>query len=553
MTRLSFLHRVPPWLLAFSPALLVLAMLDPLLIGAPFQDSWVFIWQYLDLCEGRYTWAEFFQPHNAHPSAVGKALYFAVLRWGDGDVALLPRLTWIISFVIALGVRMLSKPLWIGHPWRGAALCFFSNLAIFSASAGHTWVWDFVFQNALPGMFLVIALVALSSHGFLAVRLAVALLSAVLATFSFGSGFFVGVLLTPAVWCAVSGPWKMRAAYSATWFFVGLFTAWIALSYCSPTTTNQAAAGGQIAHLLSQPTMAAQYVFLLLGLPLGQGSVVEPETLCALMGVLLCGVLGVSIAKLWREHSLVRWQEALPWLILCSWSMLNALLICYGRMRYTLSTAVAPRYVTFVLFFTVGVVMLAAVAWRNDRGVGPRAMALWHKSVAGLVALLLVAHAYSWVAGYHHMRLESVRMRQEVGAFSLAPVVRPLDEQIWWYLKNGDSLQWAQGLRKLDRLREISFASSADVAAFRTAASPLAARWASWTLWSDASNGALVCRGTCGLNKDLFSQPDLVLLSAQAEGGPEQFIAFAKPKLPEDFMDRELLRRVHHEHYFGWE
>ena len=58
--------------------------------------------------------------------------------------------------------------------------------------------------------------------------------------------------------------------------------------------------------------------------------------------------------------------------------------------------------------------------------------------------------------------------------------------------------------------------------------------------------------GTCGLNKELESLPDLIVLTAQLEGAPERMVAFTVPKLPDDFFERSLMRRRHADHYFGW-
>lgn len=557
VSRLNILSRPArfwPLLLAFSPAWLILALLVPLRIPVPYQDAWVFVRQYNDLCEGRYSWAEFFRPHNAHPSAVGKAIYFAVLEWAGGDVALLPLLTWLCSMVIALGVLKLSRPLWRAGTWSGAGFMFLANLAIFSASAGHAWIWDFVFQNVLPGMFLVLGLVALQSKWALCIRFTAALLCSVLAAFSFGSGFFVGLLLVPSVWhAAADSSRRSRTTLTACWTVAVLFAAWLALSYFNIVTSSPDRADGHLENLWNSPGMAVQYVLLLLGLPLGQGTVMEPEILCAVLGGTLVLVSGLCAWKLARERSAARWWEALPSLVLCGWAALNALLICYGRMRFSLNTAIAPRYVTFMLFFLVGVLMLAAVAWRTGDGAAPRMASLWKTLAPALVALLVAAHVTAWIAGHHHMLNDNVRMRQEKAAFTVAPVVAPLDDQIWWHVRNGDSLQWARALHARGRLRRVEFATSAEVSTFRAASTSLSPRWASWSLVRAEGDRAWLASGTCGLGKDVISMPDLILLSAQADGGVEKFFGFAKAKLPEDFMDRELLRRIHAEHYFGWE
>jgi hypothetical protein len=86
--------RLWPWLVGFAPALALLVIMLPLRGLVPFLDSWRFVGQYQDWLTGRYTWDAFLAHHYAHPSAVGKVIYFAVLHWLHGEVGLLPVLSW---------------------------------------------------------------------------------------------------------------------------------------------------------------------------------------------------------------------------------------------------------------------------------------------------------------------------------------------------------------------------------------------------------------------------------------------------------------------------
>ncbi len=135
------------WLLAFFPAIVQLSNILSRRLPVPYQDSWGFMDQYQKWCEGHYSWGDLFAPHNVHPSAPGKLVYFAVLQFLRGDVSLLPLLSWSLSFVISLGVLALSRSLWRGKSWQGAGLMLLANLSIFTPTQGVAWIWDFVFQK----------------------------------------------------------------------------------------------------------------------------------------------------------------------------------------------------------------------------------------------------------------------------------------------------------------------------------------------------------------------------------------------------------------------
>lgn len=92
------------WLVAWAPALVVLGYCASSASRLPYHDSWAYVEQYQDWVEGRASWLDVFRPHNGHPAAVGKLLYFAALHGLKGDVSVLPILSWGFSLLISLSV-----------------------------------------------------------------------------------------------------------------------------------------------------------------------------------------------------------------------------------------------------------------------------------------------------------------------------------------------------------------------------------------------------------------------------------------------------------------
>ncbi len=538
------------WAAAWSPALGLLLLILPLRMQVPFEDSWAYVAQYRDWWQGEYGWQAFFAPHNNHPSAVGKFLYFVVLHWLGGDVSVLPLLAWVFSLVIAVAAAMMARPCWQGRPARGMLLMFAANLTIFTAAQGHAWIWDFIYQNFIPGAAFCAALGVLWRWPSSWMALAAAAVLAILATFSFGTGLLAGLLLLPMVWRHFPARGRVfSTVVSGAWLALMGVTAWVALKAFGEAVNT--GSESRVTALLGDSPLLAQFFLVLLGYLLGNGATLEPGILCAVMGAGLVLVLAVALVRLWqirREPGAV--AGALPWLLIAFFGMGNAALIAYGRLRASLISAMAPRYVTFTLFFALGVLLLAAAVAHADRHGG------WYRRLlrrAGplLLGAFITMHALNWAHGWQHMRWEHERMRQDRAMLTFSKVL-PLDGEVMWYLDDDHRTETlALFLESIGRLRGVRMVESTNLQDY-SRKSPLLEKWA----WLDVpvlKEGALHLQGACGVSKDTVTLPELILITAQAEGATENVISFAIPRQPFDFYENEWLRRQHVAHYFGWE
>lgn len=545
--------RLAAVLAVWSPALVVLAMLVPLRVAIPYHDAWAFVQQYIAWQEGHFSWAEFWAPHNNHPSAVGKAIYFAVLHWAKGDVALLPLVSWSLSLLIALALGSLVRSRFKTPPRQQAAVIFLMNLSIFSAAQGHTWIWDFVFQNFIPGTCLALALWIFDRSWPLMTRCSVALFLSVVATFSFGSGFAIGFLLTPCVALATSGmPQTKRWGLILGWLAAVTFATWIALSWLAPGGIGGPSSEDLLSNVFSRPLLTAQYILMLLGLTLGLGTEVDPYFWCAAFGAGLVVAATGSLGWLWKQRRSSFFKDTLPPLILIAWALTNSSLICLARMNGSLGSAYAHRYGTFSLFFVVGTVWLVALVAIDQREKPRSDGRRWHTLLTAAVTVLLAGHFFSWIEGWRHMQVESHLMQEEKAVIAMASVVTPDKEQYWWYQREGDVVEWAQWLDRHGRLQKTRFGKSPIVSTYRRFSMELGGKAVAWSATRSAS-GEWRIGGTCASERGLLIVPDLMLVSVETSAKPETFIALARPRFPDDFFNREYRRRKYASHYLGWE
>ncbi|MEZ0389561.1 MAG: hypothetical protein ACAI34_20955, partial [Verrucomicrobium sp.] len=472
------------WLLAWSPALLVLSWIAENRIRIPYHDSWAYIAQYQAWTEGDYGLKDLFQPHNGHPSVVGKLLYFAVLHGLGGDVSVLPFLPWAFSAVIAVSVLLLARPLLVGKPCLGPGLMLLANLSIFTGAQGHTWVWDFVFQNFIPGACLAAALALLRpSVVWSAWRGITAFALSVAAAFSFGSGFLVGPLLFPVLAFALPRPWSQRRKMTVLgmWGVGMVIVIWLAL-FATHSATSMGPKEALLEDVTTRPLMAVSYILVLLGHTLGQGAVLEAVVLCMWAGGLLALVLlGAGALLAWRCRVSEGWRAAMPWIICCAWAVGNAGIICLVRMEALLETALAPRYATFMMFMVLGIVFLVATFWRHAslRSLLPLSVSRLPIPAAG-VALLLAGHLSGWTAGFHSFQVYRSRMISEVAATDFVRVL-PINREVQWDTDHGEVKGWLNFLSDQNRLKGVKFLPDTRLANLRQGA-PLLEKFASFEL-----------------------------------------------------------------------
>lgn len=533
------------WMLAFAPALVLLILIIDLIIPVPYLDSWTYVGQYQEWMEGHLGWRKFFTRHYDHPAAVGKAIYFAVLHGLRGQVGVLPLLGWSLSMVIAAGVCRLAHPLWAENGRRGAALMFLANLIIFNAAQGSAWVWDFLFQNFIPGACLVVGMVVLSGERPRRWRLATAGVLSVIATFSFASGFLAGVLLAPWIWKArADKSLARRSLITLAWLAFVSFVAWVALSQPRIGIEREAVS---LEMLRDHPLMRLRGLLILLGQMLGKGTVFKPENLCAMLGgTLMLAFLACSalVFRHRRDRELV--CAALPWITCCLYGLANAALICMGRTQRSLTPVLSERYITFTLFFALGAMFLVAtvVRLRDDIAVN------WLRKAAAPVSVLFIAAlAINWKLGWQSMDLTHTRMAQERAMLAFMNVVPPGPEWVVSRQTRRTTLKLAKFLSANGQLPGVKPVADSRIEAF-TRIEKAPEQWARFDTPERQSDGRWVLSGVGGLSDS--TPTHLILVTAQGAGETEQIIALAAPLLPDTFWERQAQRRKYPEHFLRW-
>ena len=441
----------------------------------------------------------------------------------------------------------------------GAVLMMVVNLVLFSAAQSSAWLVDIVFRKSHPADF-----VSPLACGCFFRRLASGLEThhcrhfGIGGCYAYASGFVVGFLLAPAVWWALGScqPPRRRLLMGIWCLWVVLLT-WLVLLGPAPGlgTLSGASAPETSMNGMARLALRCEYVLAVLGSGLGKGFPLDEPIICPIIGGLLILVLVGCLYVLWKRRAQPGlWCSSYPWLAFCAYGLANAAMICFGRMRNTLITALAPRYLMLSGFFVLSLVLLVAELRR--RGAKKRISA--SSSVTawpwGPVALSVLAFTLSinWFFGVNAMHWYHDLVLQNRAAMMFADVL-PLPQSRFFQLDYRDgTTRLVRYLRDQHRLFGVKWVKSTRIADLRHRPA-LNPAWAGFDSLRSGEDSTLTARGRCALSHTFDELPDLVLITATPQGGEENIAAFVMPIEPPDFYAPTSDGRNYPEHYCGWE
>jgi hypothetical protein len=547
-----------PLLAALLPAVVLLAGMEPLRVPVPYRDQWSFVAQYEQWMAGGYGWSNLFAKEGDHPGAVGRVIYFAVLHVFKGNVALLPLLNWGLSALIVGCLWPLVRRAWKDDLAARTGVMFLISLTVFNAAQGGVWIWDCTFQSYLPGACLAAGMAILFTGQLSWLRALAVLVLSFIATFSYAAGFLVGLLLSAPLWLQLR---DRKLAITGAWVALQVVFALLALAafgqakYFQDTPLS-------FGMLLENPLMRMQFVILLLAQMLGKGTILEPFTLSTICGIALLAVFGVSLVVLVRRRAnmeLVR--NAMPWLLCALYGLLHSVLVSIGRMHNSLTNpdalaerVMAERFITFSLFFVLGVVIMALVVLHH--GGLAEATRSWLRRLCGPAMTVLVAlEVVNWEAGNQLMKMENKMMKQERALLSLGEFVKPDPDRLWNRELKFNTIIYARKLAELGRLPGVRFIPDPKITSFIT---PMRGRAKGGKLNTPTmlADGSWQLSGICPFQKvHSMDLPDLIVITAQRTDEPnsdERLLTAAAPVMPETFYERESQRLAYTQHFFGW-
>jgi hypothetical protein len=339
-------------LLALLPLLWVVrrVMAAPLM---SYQDYWDAFYRVTNP-DGSPRWRGFFTYQNEHPFAVPSAVFYAAARIGDGDNRALGYIVVLIAAASVVLLRSLLPRAWspMARAWVTVAI----SVVVFCPAG----LWNFVRGMSgtawLAANLFAIVAIALAARR----RTALAVVAALLAVASYGTGFGALVAIAVVAFVRRQGRWRVLLP-------LGLLAVcgavWVATS-ASPGATS----GGGVSR---DPALLSSTFLSNLGL-LWAPVTTETGTLFGAAGLVL---LALTAGVAWRraagaaDPDRTVYAELAPWWALAAYAVVAAGLISLARAEAFSGVGVQSRYASLPALFWIAVLVVAVRVLLTTNGL----------------------------------------------------------------------------------------------------------------------------------------------------------------------------------------
>ena len=220
--------------LAFSPALLPLWQILHFGVDVPYWDQFDddLAGMHVKAHAGQLTFGDLAAPHNEHRILVPRLVFLALGRVTHGNIVAEMLAGWVVVVATSLVLLRLG---WVTRPETGSEgesrrsvlWWFLANLLIFSPAQYENWLWGIGVANVLPMLWTALAIAAAASSLRTALKVALVVAFAALATWSSGNGMLAwglagGVLFWAPTWRELRDRWRLALLLAAV---VGLVVA----------------------------------------------------------------------------------------------------------------------------------------------------------------------------------------------------------------------------------------------------------------------------------------------------------------------------------------
>ncbi len=337
------------------PALVVLYLIRHFSVNVPFEDDWEFTPFLQALHTHHLTFSMLWEPHNEHRIFFPRLLMLALASISHWNL----RLEIVGSFLlVGVSVIVLARIVRISLA-RERVLAVIGIIAVswilFSPVQWENWLWGWQIQWFLMITAVVstiwFALRAVHAKAVQLWWLAVAAISAIVASYSLVGGIFIWVAVLP-----ILIGYKVGWRWVISWSGLGLLVmALYFIGYHNPANDFPPSL------IIHQPFGFIRYFFTFIGRPLGTDIISS-----SMWGLGLSFIFAISLGYLicrGREQLL----KALPWMSLGLFALLASGLTAFGRFGAGVEQAMSSRYYAVSSLYLVAVMITSLIALAEYR------------------------------------------------------------------------------------------------------------------------------------------------------------------------------------------
>ena len=340
-----------------SPAIYIASLVRRYGMSIPLWDDWGVAPMIAHAHTGELRFAELYEQQLEARVFLPKLILILFTFSGRYDARDGMMLSVLLCCLTAIGVWLLLRG--SGLSPRVRTLCFvLIALGIFSPAQEELWLLASGFPSFLPALFIIIGLVVLQTKLSTSAKFLACCALAIVSTFTLAHGLLAWALTfpifllwhTPRRWKIWLAGWSALGALAAIAYFWG---------YAKPPETPPFAP--------AVPLLAyAQYIAAFLGGTLAYGlrssAMLVPLGVATLCGIILVALFVTAAGYIsFRRQDYGLTRRALPWVALGCYSIASAVMASLGRVGLGVQQALESRYVTFSLYLTVAIIVLAPI------------------------------------------------------------------------------------------------------------------------------------------------------------------------------------------------
>lgn len=360
--------------------LVILGLVTVYGIGFPYWDQWDLVPMFAKMRAGTLTLSDVAAQHNEHWIIFPRILMLALAHLTDWDLMYEVYFIFIIAcMILAAFYSILRRTGAVVPRWFVLAV----SLLIFSPVQWENWIWGITMVVYMNVLFVVLAACFAAQRGMK--NIALAAFFAMLATFSFGNG--------PMIWIVIGLLLPLRKDVKKTEVvFWGMVAAILLLVYFAGYQ-RPAADTSPPMYFLSHPYNYVTYVIAYLGAPLAFGQ----ADLSAVIGLIFSGLLVTWLRGAGRDDL----DRAFPLLAIVLYVLLTAGITGFGRSWQGIGQALSSRYSTFSTLFllsTAALFFITPEKYFSDNGGRPL-----KKAVGVFISVMALFHLLSFAMGVRYM------------------------------------------------------------------------------------------------------------------------------------------------------
>ena len=432
----SYLKKVAFIILILAPAIYIFYLINLYGINVPFWDEWEFVPFLVKAHAGTLKFFDLWVQHNEHRMLFPRLIMLSIIYASNWNITyqlyanfILAALTFFVLYLLLRSTFNGQIPKW---------LLVILSLLIFSPAQWENWAGGLTILFFLNVLSMVIATYALIRWGGQKKGLIVAMIFAVVASYSTNNGLLTWIAVAPIF---VRKIW--RKGHIIAWIFAFILT--VIFYYCGYTKPSN---HPSLLAFVHHPYDFAKFVLAYIGAPLGRGC----GTRCSIcLGALLLSTLGAGALYFWLSYK-ERVDKILPWLAIGLYAFLTDLATGVGRIGFGLRQSLSDRYATFSTLFTISALVVAALLMFNYRERNRRAPA--KVSVVTVCILLSLVTFYALTFFHGVMKLKSNKAWIDSGKKCLLSMELASDECLQALYPDSTRLKERVGMLKDSGLLE---------------------------------------------------------------------------------------------------